>query len=471
VLDRRRGRFRGDNLREALALGGMLVIFVIVALVGWYRIFSQLDHAAQLQRGLEASRHELSEILRIQLNEESGLQEYTATRQSFFLDAYLETSDRFHTRLSVFAQDTAPLGIAELPSLLKEISDLHDTWELKVARPLRKDPARRDSFSLQALGKALAEQIDGSADRVTFLLDDRLVRAQDDLKRNTNLTLAAALLLILSIGVFGILFVGSRARMLENLDRERSIIETLQGAFHIGWDELPGARIGVSYLSATRGSAVGGDLFDVRRLNDQSGLVVVADVSGKGVEAAVNTAFVKYSIRTLASISDDPATILRSFNEIFLDTIKDPSVFVVVFLGILDMQKLRLTYISAGHAGAFLRRGNMVQQLPVCGPIVGLDSGSEFENRIVELEPGDLLVLATDGLTEARNAAGIPLDDAGAMRWVEVGTSDPQTHADELVASVREYSGGELDDDLALLVIGVDGAYSTMGTSSKNGSE
>ena len=317
MLERRRGRFRGENLREALALGGMLVIFVIVALVGWYRIYSQLDRAAQVQRALEDARRNLNGVLRIQLNEEIGLQEFLATRQSFFLDAYLQTADRFHPQLREFQDRTEPLRIIGLPGLIDDLSRLHDAWEAGVARPLRKTPTTSDSLSLQAYGKVLAEQIDADDNHIQELLDDRLVSAQGDLKRNTNLTLAAALLLILALGVFGILFVGSRARMLEWIDRERNIIETLQRAFRIGWDELPGSKIGANYLSATRGAAVGGDLFDVRRLDEARGLIVVADVSGKGVEAAVSTAFVKYSLRTLARSCNDPATIMRSFNDIF----------------------------------------------------------------------------------------------------------------------------------------------------------
>ncbi|MGH7706492.1 MAG: PP2C family protein-serine/threonine phosphatase [Vulcanimicrobiaceae bacterium] len=457
MLEIRRGRFRGANLREATASVLLLMVFIIVALAGWYRIFAQLDRSAAVQRSLETSRRELSDILRIQLNEEVGLQEYLATRQSFFLDAYLATADRFHPELSRFASDTAALKIAELPGLIQDIGRLHDSWERDVARPLRKAPSGRDAPSLQGYGKVLAEQIDADADHVRELLDGRLLSAQDDLKRSTNLTLGGALLLILALGVSGILFVGSRARMLERIDRERSIVETLQGAFRTGWDELPGSRIGAAYLSATRGAAVGGDLFDVRRLDDARGLLVLADVSGKGVEAAVNTAFVKYSIRTLARTCDDPAAILRAFNEVFLDTIKDPGLFVVVFVGILDLRRLTLNYASAGHGGAYLRRAESVEQIAVTGPIVGLDHSSEYESATIALAPSDLLVLATDGLTEARDASGAPLDDQGAMLLVRESPSDPQSCADRLVAAVRQRSGGTVDDDLALLVIRIDG--------------
>jgi serine phosphatase RsbU (regulator of sigma subunit) len=245
-------------------------------------------------------------------------------------------------------------------------------------------------------------------------------------------------------------------RLLTRIDRERQIIETLQRAFRTGWDQLPRSRIGTAYISATRDASVGGDLFDIRRLDRDRGLLVVADVSGKGIEAAVNTAFVKYSIRTLALAHQDPAEILAAFNRMFLETIKDPGLFVVAFVGIFDARSLRLTYASAGHAGAFLRRDGHVQLLDVTGPIVGLDRAFVYETRTLDLEPRDLLVLATDGLTEARDRNGKVLDETGAMLLLEKTSTDPQACADELVSEVRRRSGGRITDDLALLVVEIE---------------
>jgi sigma-B regulation protein RsbU (phosphoserine phosphatase) len=175
----------------------------------------------------------------------------------------------------------------------------------------------------------------------------------------------------------------------------------------------------------------------------------MADVSGKGIQAAVNTAFVKYSIRTLARSSDDPSYIVEQFNRAFVDTVRDPNLFVVVFVGLLDLQARELTYASAGHGGAYLRRGDDVRQLAVTGPIIGLDAGSEYGSRTERL--------ATDGLYEARNFAGEMLDDGGAMDLLRTAETDPQACADDLVAAVRRRSGGALHDDLALLVIAIDG--------------
>ena len=142
--------------------------------------------------------------------------------------------------------------------------------------------------------------------------------------------------------------------------------------------------------------------------------------------------------------------------------------FVVVFVGIIDLRWMQLTYASAGHSGAYLRRENSVRQLRVTGPVVGLERSSAYQSAVVELHPADLLVLATDGMNESRNAAGVLLDDEGAMRLIGQGPRDPQAHADYLVATVKSYSGGRVDDDLALLAIRVDG-FSPSPTSPEKG--
>jgi serine phosphatase RsbU (regulator of sigma subunit) len=121
----------------------------------------------------------------------------------------------------------------------------------------------------------------------------------------------------------------------------------------------------------------------------------------------------------------------------------------------LDTQTLRLEYASAGHDVAYVRRAqDGVRQLAVTGPVLGVME-EKFETKTLNLGDGDMIVLATDGLTEARDARGALLEADGAMRLIERGSWDPQLLADGLVAQVRVRSGDALRDDLAVLVIRV----------------
>jgi serine phosphatase RsbU (regulator of sigma subunit) len=445
------------NVRGALVLGAMLAAILAIAIAISFRIYTQLDAAAAVQPALVAAQQEIDDIVRIQLDQETGLRGYLASGETLFLQPYSQGNDNYDQAIADFDATSQSLGIPGIGASTKEMKALHETWEREVALPLLKHPHDKTALTRETLGKVLVDQLRGDTTRIHALLEQRLALVQDALRRRINEALLGGLTSVIVFGVVCILFVGSRQQMLAVIDRERSIVETLQGAFSTDLDVIPGSRIGKAYISADQDAAVGGDLYDVRRLDAKRGLVVVADVSGKGIEAAVNTAFVKYSIRMLARTCEDPAEILRQFNEVFLDTVRDPNLFVVAFVGILDASTQALTYASAGHAGAYLRRGEDIRQLAVTGSIIGIDAAASYASRALALRPGDLLLLATDGLNEARDARGALLDDSGAMALLAAAPIEPQACADEIVEAVRKRSGGILHDDLALLVIAIDG--------------
>ncbi|GAC1299785.1 MAG: hypothetical protein NVSMB19_04880 [Vulcanimicrobiaceae bacterium] len=455
-MESNRTEIRTANVRGALVLGALLVAILFLAVAISLRIYTQLDNAARVQRALVLAQQQLDAIVRVQLEEEAALRGYLASGQTLFLDPYGRGAAQFALALGAFEATTKRVGIPPMAASIREMRVLHDTWVATVARPLLAKPHARDAIARQTLGKVLVDRLRGSTRLVHDLLDSRLVDAQVELKGRINEALVGGLSSLLLFAGVSIAFMFSRAKMLAVIDRERAIVETLQRAFRTDVERLPGARVGTAYLSADRDAAVGGDLFDVRRLDATRGLVVVGDISGKGITAAVNTAFVKYSVRTLALAHDDPAAILDAFNRIFLTTIGDPNLFVVLFVGIIDAGQATLTYASAGHGGAYLRRAASVRQLEVTGPIVGLDASMTYRTCVLGLEPGDLLLLATDGLTEARDKTGALLDDEGAMRLLGAAPADPQACADELVGAVRQRNGGAVRDDLAIVAIAID---------------
>jgi serine phosphatase RsbU (regulator of sigma subunit) len=459
MMEPKRTLFRTENLRRALLLGVLIAAIIAIAVFISVRIYTQLDGAARVDADFVQSQKLLDEVVAVQLSQEAGLRGYVAWGTPFFLDSDMSgtQSDAYLQDLATFERTTRTLGVPELRASIEEMRSLHILWLRDVALPLRKRPHAPQALLRQTTGKVYIDQLRGEASAITAQLNAKLTDAQVELKRRINQALVGGLASILVFGIIAIVFVASRAQILEVLERETSIVETLQGAFRTDLDVLPQARLGTAYVSADRDAAVGGDLFDVRRLGATRGLVMIADISGKGIEAAVNTAFVKYSIRTLALTGSGPAEILAKFNRIFLDTVADPNLFVVTFVGILDIADDSLTYATAGHAGAWLRRGTEVDPLAVTGPIIGLDASFAFEERTLQLERGDSIVLATDGLTEARNVEGDVLEDAAAIELLRSASQDPQACADDLVAAVRARSGGSIHDDLALVVISYDG--------------
>ena len=283
-----------------------------------------------------------------------------------------------------------------------------------------------------------------------------LARRENALDAEVKATIDSAIYLrSLWLLGFGVLALGVNlysARLYRQLADERTVTKILQRAFISSHVPLPNCEIGSAYKSADAHAAVGGDLFDVYRLSNDLALLLIADVSGKGVDAAVITAFVKFTVRGIALRRRDPAQILSEFNVAFGQTVENPYLFVSMFVGILDTTKGELTYASAGHDSAFVRHGHDVRQLSVTGPVIGVLL-EPYETKSAIFDDGDSLVLATDGLTEARNPAGDLLGEEAAMGIIAEAPQEPQQLADYIVERISERCGGRLRDDVAILAL------------------
>lgn len=431
----------------------MLAIALFVSVLGSLVTYSNASAAYQRQTAVAQGQQLLEEVLRSQLDEETALRGYLASGQRLFLSPYYQAQSRINGQFADLDSFLAAAGLTESRQLLSDIRRNHNIWMRDVAQPLISHPTSPDEMYRLHNGMVLVDRVRLDFHKITSLLNRESRQASEAV---THLLVRAAALtaaLMLLFGACAIIADVIRSRTQVALDRERIIGDTLQRAFLSGWDAVPTLRVGTAYVSAARHAAVGGDFFDVHRIDDSRALLVVADVSGKGLDAAVETAFVKYSIRSLVEDYQDPSAVLRKFNRSFLNSPRDPGSFISVFVGVLDHHSGALQYASAGHSPVYVRRKTDVVPLQVTGPIVGLQEGDVFSCASLQLQPHDTLVLATDGLTEARDTAGRMLDDAGAIGIIRTAPLDPQRLADHIVDAVSKISGGHIGDDLALLVI------------------
>ena len=301
----------------------------------------------------------------------------------------------------------------------------------------------------------ILSSVEGNYERSIAL---SLAHRDDVLDARLNSTIDSAIYLrslwLLAFGIFALGINLYSARLYRQLADERTVTAILQRAFVSRHVPLPNCELGSAYESADAHAAVGGDLFDVYRLSNDLALLLIADVSGKGIDAAVITAFVKFTVRGIALRRRDPAQILSEFNIAFGQTVENPYLFVSMFVGILDTVKGELTYASAGHDSAFVRHGHDVRQLSVTGPVLGV-MVEPYDTKSVVFDDGDSLVLSTDGLTEARNTTGELLGENGAMEIIARAPEEPQRLADHIIAAIRERSGGRLRDDVAILAVRV----------------
>jgi serine phosphatase RsbU (regulator of sigma subunit) len=450
-------------LRSAgtLTATAILVAAVIIAITGAWNTRREIDQSFRHQMTIQRGQLALERMLKIQLDEQNYIRAYVITHDQAYIDSYRATSQRFDAERDNLRGILTQEGLPDAQGALVYYDMAHRDWQKEIAEPLLRHPGVAAS-DLDKRGKQL---IDLQSDAANFI-EQRLAKQNQAVVAATqdqiNGTLYWSMFGLLTFGLLAILFYGLRSRVTSELQAERLTTQTLQRAFQSEHVPLPNCTIGSAYGAASSHLAVGGDVFDVHRLSDRLGLILIADVSGKGVDAAVLTAFIKFTIRGIALRRRDPGFILQEFNRAFPRTVENPYLFVSMFVGILDTWTLRLDYASGGHDIAFIRRANRVEQLAVTGPVLGVME-EPFDVKTVYLDDGDTIVLSTDGLTESRDKRGRFLDSTGAMRWIAEEAADPDALAEHLIARARERSGKTMRDDVAVLAIRVQRPASVIG--------
>ena len=238
-----------------------------------------------------------------------------------------------------------------------------------------------------------------------------------------------------------------------SLEEELSIGQRIQRTFLPERDpKVPNFDIaGANYSSGL----VGGDYYDYVRITEGQLGIVVADVSGKGIPAALIMAAFRASL--IAEVRNNYAirTIFAKVNKLLWESVEVDR-FVTAIYGVLDISARRFTYVNAGHNPGLLYRGatDTLDTLDSTGPLLGTLETATFKEKQVEIRRGDILALYTDGITESMNEAK---ELFGEDRLRDVIRSRKEGSAAEIVRGIREtvgaFSGGESDDDLTVVVI------------------
>ena len=241
--------------------------------------------------------------------------------------------------------------------------------------------------------------------------------------------------------------------------QNKHIAQALQTGMRNELQQVDGITAQGIYSSATATAVIGGDFYDLIRLPDRRACVIMGDVSGKGVEAASVSAAVKTALGAYAWQGLSPAQMVRLLNE-FLLGFSRVETFATLFVGIIDLNEATLAYCSAGHPPALLVRGDSgeLEGLDVQSGVVGAFHDMAYRDGRMSLRPGDVLLLYTDGTTEARSPSGAFLGEDGLRDAVM--TQGPQGFdglLDRLLATLDDFTGRNLDDDVAMVALRFDG--------------
>ena len=243
----------------------------------------------------------------------------------------------------------------------------------------------------------------------------------------------------------------------ERLERELELAHQVQQSMlPRTFPVMPGLAFAAANAPARH---VGGDFYDVIRLDDDRVALVIADVADKGMPAALYMALARSLILAEARQFDSPSVVLGNVNQLLLE-LGEQDMFVTVFYGVLDRRAGCLTYARAGHDRPFLIRDGAARMLGGRGMALGLFDEHLFvlSDEYVNVCPGDRLVLYTDGLTDVVNANGDMLDRARLTDLVlRHAHRTPAAFCAALFADLAKYQGRAAQfDDMAVVVAAVE---------------
>lgn len=241
----------------------------------------------------------------------------------------------------------------------------------------------------------------------------------------------------------------------EGLQHQTTIAHELQQALlPSATPRVAGLEIAEAYRPATLNVEVGGDFYDILDMGDGKLGIVMADVSGKGVRAAVYTAMAKYMLHAFSHENPEPADVLRRLNDALVRYVKR-EVFITLFYGIIDTRTGSLTYANAGHEEPIIfdPENREITILIGTGPALGVIAGADYSQEQITVPAGHMLIMYTDGVTEARRDN----ETYGPDRLAELVKTSHCVSAQDMVAHILEevwkYSDGNQRDDVAVLVL------------------
>lgn len=218
-------------------------------------------------------------------------------------------------------------------------------------------------------------------------------------------------------------------------------------------DELPditGFQIGRAYQAGT--GLMAGDFYDVFRIGRTRIAAVIGDVSGHGIESSITAFQAKSLLRVLLRQFRDPAQALEELN-VQMSGMDRGEEFISACIVVFELEAGTVRFASAGHPTGFLWHQRDIQPLRATGPLLMLDPSAEYFSREIPLDRDDLVVLYTDGLSEARAGS----DQFGESRIEATIRRDPTVAPDvlckTLLETARDHATGPLADDVAILAL------------------
>lgn len=441
------------------SIGAMAVYFAVSAAV-----ILTVRHSSDLQDKIRVAQLSSGKVFRLQLDEETGMRGYVDFGQRPFLDPYYRAESNFYKTLALARTSTAAIPAPNAMALLSNQASVHDRWVRQVAQPLIAHPRRADAAALQFKGKELIDGFRDNAEAIAHDLDEAASGADSFGRTFVNLLIAGGV--VLGIVLVGFL-AGAAARQrrsddeaaqqFELFERERKIANQLQDALIMrDLPLVPGLSIDARYRPADVPERLGGDWYDVFALPNGRAFIVVGDVVGHGITAAVRMSQLRNMIIAAALFASQPGEILTSANRQLLRLGWEEPAGTAVCASI-DPRTRKIDFATAGHPPPLLFGNDEGARWLTDGSLpLGIEDG-EYPTKTAQAAPGSLAVFYTDGLTEfAHNVIeGERLVALAAREAVARKSKKPAFFIKRKVFHDKKYT-----DDVAIVTVGFESVTS-----------
>ena len=458
--------------RLVAAFAVLTALIVAVAATGIWAVNTVNGDANHRYLGVLIPLRKSARDLTLQMvNEETGVRGYLITTSPTSLQPY---------------EAAQPLRRADLKQLQAVVPDDPEIRPL-VARAAREVAALDRYFAAEVAlagrgpqgvaaarsrveaGKTRFDVFRATSSAILNDADAYTVRAKRSQDRDARYATAVIVVLtagsVLLAAVLAVRTARRNRRLIADIesarDREHDIASVLQASLlPAQLPAVPGLELGSSFVAAGAGVEMGGDFYDVFEAGGRWYLVV-GDVCGKGPSAARLTALCRNAVRTSVLSDRAPAlpTVLRELNRVILHADRDPLQYCTIAIAAVRSnggEAAEVEIASAGHPPVLLRRaGGELEAIERLGTPAGIDPDAEFTSAGRTLAAGDMIVLYTDGVTEARRAR----EAFGESRLADAvrAGGGPGAVVGRIQEEVTRFAGGSVGDDVAVLAAQVSG--------------
>ncbi len=382
----------------------LIVLLPIVAGATW--IYRSSSFAFQYERQVRTAQNLRSRMIKTILYADSDLRESLITHEPRSYAAYLHADSRVEGTANALDATLAELGLREARSLVRDERATFEEWQTTITRYGLSLQGRDYLMRVGALSDRLTSRIRDDDDRLGASIDVAATAADESQQRLLGQILIGNILLVGSIAVvIGVLLEGrmkAERRSSEQsalYEREKHVASSLQQAFL--QQPLPsaeGVRLNSAYVPAAAEREIGGDWYEAFALRDGRLFILIGDVAGHGLEAAVVMNRARQALVNAAVSEDDPATILSRANAAVA---AQDARMVTAACAIYDPRSGVLAYATAGHPAPIVaERGRFPVILAAGGPPLGIFEEIALQTDYHAVGEGALIVLHTDGLIE-----------------------------------------------------------------------